>query len=97
MHENLFQYGHSRSEVYASLDRHLKRDHYLMIFALVVTVILFGNAAEQGMHGGWPWFLGGMVSAIVGLLIHMDNANRNFMMHVFDWQDDVRRFPEEAE
>jgi len=97
MHENLFQSGHSRSEVYASLDRHLKRDHYITIIAIAVTLILFAYAAEQGVHGGWPWFLGGMVSAIVVLLFHIDNANRNFMMHVFDWQDDVRRFPEESE
>ena len=97
MHENLFQNGHSRSEVYASLNRHMKRDHYITIIAIAGTLILFGYAAEQGVHGGGPWFLGGMGSALAGLCFHIENANRNFMMHVFDWQDNERRFPEEAE
>lgn len=90
-HKNLFQSGHSASEVYAALQEHFNRDtwiHSLWEVALLgcaVGAVVFSN------HADLLWIFGGLYVVERAILRYVDNSNRNWAMHMIDWMEAKRK------
>ena len=86
MHLNLFLEGNTRDEIYEAYQRDQKKYGKMMLTCNVTAVVLFIIAGSLGVIDGWPWFLVGIVVFYYGLLWNMDITNRNWAMHIIDWQ-----------
>jgi hypothetical protein len=72
----------------------MKRDLRIVQIASFAATALLVSAAIQGVENGWPWFLGALWAMFMGLNYHVDTSNRNFMMHIIDWRQNEKQFPE---
>lgn len=85
MHKNLFNYGDD-DEVYASLQRDYRRDsRQVQVMDLLAVGLVVYIARDLGT---WDAVATILLAAIVmsRLNTFIDNSNRNFFMHLIDWQ-----------
>ena len=89
-HSNLFEYASEPKEVYQVMQSHMKRDARFVSVSIIGTTICFGMALKSGVTDGWPWLIGGLAVAFIGLTYFIDNSNRNFYLHMIDWIESTR-------
>ena len=86
MHHNLFASG-DEQEVYAGLVRDTKRDGRMIGY---MDLVLIGAALYLARHLPVWDFAAVFAVAFVGmqrLNYFIDQSNRNFFMHMLDWQE----------
>lgn len=86
MRKSLFSSGHSTDEVYQSLLNDQKRDGRFVRILDFGGAALFVIAAVSGAKDGWPWFVGAVAIGFCAIRYFIDLSNRNFMLHMIDWQ-----------
>lgn len=96
-HNNLFAHTDDRSEAYAALRRDFKRDHRTISIADVVTIIavLYLCRNMSGLDYVAMVVLAGAV--LTRLNSFIDNSNRNWFMHMLDWDNQREQERREAE
>lgn len=89
-HNNLFEYASDSKEVYQVMQSHMKRDGRFVSLGIIGATICFGMALKLGATDGWPWLIGGLAVALIGLTYFIDSSNRNFYLHMIDWIESTR-------
>jgi len=86
-HTNLFGYVDGEGEFYAALQRDFKRDdRIIQIAALAIGIAIFYLFRHLSGLDYLAAIVGGG-AAIALVLYQIDQSNRNFLMHMIDWQN----------
>jgi hypothetical protein len=90
-HTSIFTYAADSLEAYEMLQKQMKRDWRIGQASLIAVGIFFALAIKSGAADGWPWLIGGLVSAFYGLLVFVEYSNRDYFLHTVDWLEATRR------
>ncbi len=86
MHTNMFANGHSRTEVKAGLNAHQKRDTRVVTITDVILgaslLVLMRDMEQLDAAASFIAIMAGLV----GLRYFIDMSNRNFYLHLLDWE-----------
>ena len=85
-HINLFHY-YEKSAVYEAFQNHFNRDTYVQQFWSFVFIAFSAGAVFLAGKPEWVWLLGAVFAAERKLASFIDNSNRNWAMHMIDWNE----------
>lgn len=85
-HKNLHASG-DKTAVYQSLQKDYDRDTWVQGFWHIVFWACAIGASMTDGHRDWLWLFGGMYAIERAITKYIDNSNRNWTMHVFDWME----------
>lgn len=85
-HVNLHEHGDLK-DVYAALQRDFDRDTWRHLFWHVVLAASAGGAVWIANQPDWLWLFAGLYAVERAVARAVDNSNRNWAMHLIDWQE----------
>ena len=90
-HTSIFTLAADSLEAYEMMQRQMKRDWRIGQIGLVGVGVFFTLALRAGAVDGWPWIIGGLISAFLGLVSFIEYSNRDYFLHTVDWLEATRR------
>lgn len=84
-HNNLFEHGANRREVYEQHAGGLRHAVRVRDFLSVVVTFALVLAAVSGPTGGWVWLVVGIGAIAIRLHYSLDASNQNYMLHMMEW------------
>ena len=91
MHDNILSFVEKRSDGYALLVKHQKRDQARAGWVIAAAGVLLYACSEGWIDTTHPWRIAIGAGALVfyALNLVIDASNREFALHVIDWMEDI--------